>query len=641
MFSQSLIQIIYKTNPSTIYEERILPNPTRSDLNTNKFSFVMFMFDSATQNPVVDNSIFRLKATFMYKDISANNHEQTFKSKTMELQRCNSNSFQVAGTESYFLNLNYTNMYCFSNINNFYLNDPTNKVSCMEKKEKQAIISRSYLQVFYSTNVVKVINYNKPFQSIGVSSFWSLNMDYLNSVSMLYKKTYIEDDIRLFSSDIHTQSSLLKSSQNSQLQGKTGFSILEISMYLEKNKEQYFARQYMKIPKAFSEIGGIFNILFAVRCLLSYPQSQMQLNRAFFNSAFYINQMDDDEKDSQKSHKQEKYQKNNLDHNSSPINSKLKNNQTLFDSSPQMKEIYQNNKSVFRNKLHDIQVKTSEYVSYYFNCFNVFKQNDVSKTIHPGSQKLQNYTDVCFIINKLIEFEKLKTLVLNDQQLKLFNFIPKPQLDSQFLVEEQQSHENISPLPSQDNNPQNAQNTSQKDKIIESENSSMANPTTSQKQGHKKNQFNIRNIDNKSKVEKAKEAFNQIYKSNNKKSKVDLKLIEMLDQNLITLFQKNVFDDKQSQNIIESIQNSQMQQSKSKDYQYTDKVLEKTDQEKDLRFKLRIIKQFDSQYRKSNIQELSECSERFDTEIMNTTEPLFQIYKAQQKSFSNKIEKNQ
>ncbi|KAL4479856.1 hypothetical protein ABPG74_020372 [Tetrahymena malaccensis] len=721
MFSQSLMQIINKTNPSVIYEERILPNPTQSDLNSNNFSFVMAMLDPASQNPVADETIFRFEATFMYKDTSANNGGQIYKFKSMELERCNQNSFQVAGTQNYFLNLNYTNMYCFSNISDYYLvgqfemdqfsdiqisfipcdeNDPTNNVTCMEQKQRETIISRSYLQVYYSTKVVEVSNYKQPFQSIGVSSFWSLNMAYLNSVSMLYQKTYIEDDNGLFTQSISTQESLLYSSQNSQLQGKTGYSIFEISLYLEKNKEQYYTRQYMKIPQAFSEIGGIFNILFAIGCLLSQPYSQMQLNRTLFNSAFYIKK-NNNEKDSQKNQKQEKNQKINSNYLSSPANanSKLKHNQNIFDNSPQLKEIKkdisnnklknssqlnnkdnkklnqgnlqhqnnnnnlevsssfnvfkanqnnnasQNNKSVFREKLHDFQVKTSEYFSYYFNCFNNFKQNDFSKIIHLGSQKIQNYTDVCFIVNKLIEFEKLKTLVLNDQQLKLFNFIPKPQLDSQFLFEEK-IHENFSSQSSQVNNSQIVQNSSKPDQIIESENNSLAkkNPTINQNKGHKKSQFNILNIDNKSSIEKAKEAqqaFNQIYKSDNKKSKVDLKLIEMLDQNLISLFEKNIFDDKQNQNLIESIINSSIKQKNSKDFPYPDSILEKTQQKNDLPIQSKIIKQPSTINNNCNTQELSEYPEREDTQYMNTSSPVFQIYRAQPKNFMKKIENDQ
>lgn len=98
----------------------------------------------------------------------------------------------------------------------------------------------------------------------------------------------------------------------------------------------------------------------------------------------------------------------------------------------------QNNSSGFIKKIsssfNKIQVNTIEYFSYYFGCMGMLKSEsfDILKF---GMKKISTYTDICFIINKLLEIEKLKHLILNDEQIKLFEFIPKPKIDSQILAQ--------------------------------------------------------------------------------------------------------------------------------------------------------------------------------------------------------------
>lgn len=70
-------------------------------------------------------------------------------------------------------------------------------------------------------------------------------------------------------------------------------------------------------------------------------------------------------------------------------------------------------KGFIKNQLRNMSVKTSEYISYYLNCFNLFK-SEVYEIVNFGTKQIYNYTDICFIVNKLLEFEKLKNIVLND-----------------------------------------------------------------------------------------------------------------------------------------------------------------------------------------------------------------------------------
>ena len=45
--------------------------------------------------------------------------------------------------------------------------------------------------------------------------------------------------------------------------------------------------------------------------------------------------------------------------------------------------------------------------------------------------KINNALDITYIIKKLQEIDKLKMILLSTDQIKLFDFLPKPNIDSQ------------------------------------------------------------------------------------------------------------------------------------------------------------------------------------------------------------------
>lgn len=49
--------------------------------------------------------------------------------------------------------------------------------------------------------------------------------------------------------------------------------------------------------------------------------------------------------------------------------------------------------------------------------------------VREGLNKIDEKLDIIYIINKLLEIDKLKLLLLNKEELHLFEFLPKPYLD--------------------------------------------------------------------------------------------------------------------------------------------------------------------------------------------------------------------
>ncbi|KAL4509625.1 hypothetical protein ABPG73_022841 [Tetrahymena malaccensis] len=245
-------------------------------------------------------------------------------------------------------------MYCFKNINDYYLvgqfemnefsviqiniipcdqSDPNNKVQCMEESKKNQILSNSQLQVYYINQVVQVNSQEQPFKPMGITYFWESNIDFLQNINLMFMKTYVQDDIGVIFGDYVQSSSLLFSRERTTMSSKKDLSIYQLSLYLEKNKEQTYSRNYQRIFDCFSSIGGIYNVLFALGCIIAQPYSQIQLNRKLFNSTFQINQNDEDQQLNESQTTKKSNSKKNKDKNAeTEIQNDLKDNRNKFQT---------------------------------------------------------------------------------------------------------------------------------------------------------------------------------------------------------------------------------------------------------------------------------------------------------------------
>ncbi|EAS00622.2 transmembrane protein, putative (macronuclear) [Tetrahymena thermophila SB210] len=137
-----------------------------------------------------------------------------------------------------------------------------------------------------------------------------------------------------------------------------------------------------------------------------------------------------------------------------------------------------------------------------------------SKMINYGVEKLYDQLDISFILAKLIEIEKLKYLLLNENQIKLFEFISKPTLYLQDFENENQKRQVKTDKDSQPNMPQNTATEKLNNKRAQFERFSLLKSTTQNEE---------------QKAREAEEAFNQIYKIEKSQSVIDKRLIRLLD----------------------------------------------------------------------------------------------------------------
>ncbi|EAR86356.1 ubiquitin-conjugating enzyme family protein (macronuclear) [Tetrahymena thermophila SB210] len=572
-----LLQISNKNNPQVIQEQLVVDSPSRFDLSDQNFNFAIGLLDE-NFSPFFDESYYKIRGNFLFKQnytYPNGTVTQEFQSQEIELVRCTAESFKVDGTQNFFLSQQYNNLYCIKDISKFYLvgqfDQPNFSViqyfisqcsgsNCQNSTEIKRKLSISQLQIYYSNYAVKVSNLTQPFQPIGQSLFWQTNLLLGQVIDITYMNTYVTDDLGLISNSYVTKTNLLYSDNRVIFSSSASDYIYSISIYMEKNREQQYRRSYLKFTQAISQVGGIYNVLFLIGCLIAQPYSYLELQRKIVNSTFSFSgdYLTNNGNKNNKRKKSNKNKKKNLEAMQSNIacDGKSSNKSTNtqlniqnFQDALKNKDYLQpdkdqkgNNTSrpvldktkdqedlkydIISSIYNEFKIRSIEYFKYYLKCFSCFK-SDIQTILNFGTNKIYEFTDICFIVNKLIEVEKLKHLLLNDQQLKLFEYVPKPKITKSIISDYNQAKQNEKQLKKAIKQKQIVQLD-----IFENKPIQVQDPQ----------QLNILTIMNKSQLDKARDAqqaFNYIYKHQKKLTKIDKKLILLLDEKHLPLFNSN------------------------------------------------------------------------------------------------------
>ncbi|KAL4496249.1 hypothetical protein ABPG72_012986 [Tetrahymena utriculariae] len=126
-------------------------------------------------------------------------------------------------------------------------------------------------------------------------------------------------------------------------------------------------------------------------------------------------------------------QQHNINNKEDEKNEKQSNNQQPQDQSVEDKKkkhsnlIKQKTNKKFEGILNEKQEKSMvlniiDYIKYFFACF---KDTNKVKQMKYTNKKVKKRLDIIYILEKLIEIDKLKVLLLNPDQINLFDYMPK------------------------------------------------------------------------------------------------------------------------------------------------------------------------------------------------------------------------
>ncbi|KAL4472593.1 hypothetical protein ABPG74_018542 [Tetrahymena malaccensis] len=550
--SLSVILVMYIINLINVYithsqvqviqEIRNQPNQNQFNLTADNFSFMVGITD-LYYNQFIDPTVYNLTVKQITQQKLLNQTTGKYYTKqtinNLRLERCTENHFKIQQTQQFYLQQDYKNFLCISQDEQLQLQGVYNSEvfqqieievsscsgnNCADPAYITKKLNNCYFQVYFTDKNVKTTDLENPFKPIGRSVFYIAGTGFSKTINLYFTQNHISSDTGMIKESIQEQLDITFSSDREQVVSKNGNRLFLLQMSLDPNKEIVYTRKYLTIAQGLSQIGGIYNVLFAVGCFICMPYAQLQYKRNVMNQVFGFQY-------SEKGQEENDQDKSQINRNGETFDQKQKNNeidkiQEIFKSKNLNKSLNATDRSVrqffsqkdkenherdlkkfFEQTFEELRIKSCDYLNYYLTLITC-KKRKRSQVIDYGLQKLYGHLDIVYIMNKLIEFEKLKKLLLNESQLRLFDYIPKPIIKVDKL-----------------NNPiiTNDQNQCNEGVFYED------NRTQIQK------------------AEEAQEAYNEIVNQSQQNSALNKKLINLLHPKLIELFKSQSFDRHDSQ----------------------------------------------------------------------------------------------
>ncbi|KAL4454210.1 hypothetical protein ABPG74_012167 [Tetrahymena malaccensis] len=164
----------------------------------------------------------------------------------------------------------------------------------------------------------------------------------------------------------------------------------------------------------------------------------------------------------------------------------------------------------FKTTFNPLKISFIQSLFYYIWPFGKFKTT--KEQMSYSIDKLNYHLDSIYIIKKLLEIDKLKMLLLDENQIKLLEFLPKPTINLKKVENQQDSCQISSHLITEDD----------------------------------QKKINILYQDTRNELTKATQAFQafQAIKAKSSLTQIDRKLIDLLDPKIADYFNQDIDDNK-------------------------------------------------------------------------------------------------
>ncbi|KAM3140758.1 hypothetical protein pb186bvf_007163 [Paramecium bursaria] len=454
----SLMTLFNREQPKMISSNQFRPDPDRIELHPSNFTFQVGV-QNANYATYIDDSIFKLTATLVtkYNTMVNGTVSAEWLNEDIPLTICsNKNAIRQTELQTFFSNLDQTTVFCvdwdkqeklllqgdFSSPNYTFI--LINIDTCTEKNRGPGDPPCQSQDIPKIQKLLLV-----PF---GYNTYTTISPTTFKEITYYYQPTDVSTDFGLISSDIDYQKSMSFYQARELVDVTTSTNIAQIIFRLTTVESQNF-RSYSKFQDILGQVGGLWNVLFLVAKYLQYPLSVLSYKLAIINSLFNFDGQDDDINEETTIKRQQTLKILNVP------------SEQLFTNreEQQIKPIRKNKKklSTIKKKLQNIKIQNdqlenmqdggsqknkyatqlNESIKHFFDtvskklrlgCLEFTTQFKIGSTktkqiqYDYSVQKMEKSLDVLYIIKKIQEIDKLKVLLLNQHQIKVFDYLPKP-----------------------------------------------------------------------------------------------------------------------------------------------------------------------------------------------------------------------
>lgn len=445
--------MIYQTNPDTSISQILTAKPSQTTVGQNSY-FFMFGIQDYNWNHFIDNSIYTVK--FIQKNKTASEDID------IPIEPCTEAHLPVdPKLHEYFMNAAgpLENLWCIrrgldeqflmkgswdqAEYNslilsirpcvNSTLNSSGVQNVCKPPDQINAILKSGFFAFYSVNNLFDMRNHEQPSKSYGLDFYVPTTTKVKKIIVRFLKTNYIH------TSDDWISNSLKTEDVYSWDFDKESFELLDgvddiVWMELRKsNYETVFTRNYKKIQNVFAEMTGFLQIIFLVLFFVSNPFIKKEYYESLTNGIYNFEV--DEEGKKTKIYSKKKNRKSskseNLENFKNMIQSQINNDETELEQNSQKKISAKQKKdydklvsAFFKTKESPLNLSMMEYIKSNFT--NDPELSVKKKQRDTGVFSIFSQLDIKFVLRKFAEIEKLKMLLLDEDQYRLFEYLPKP-----------------------------------------------------------------------------------------------------------------------------------------------------------------------------------------------------------------------
>ncbi|CAK58972.1 unnamed protein product (macronuclear) [Paramecium tetraurelia] len=275
-------------------------------------------------------------------------------------------------------------------------NNVTSGGKCASPEYIDKKLTQGYLGFFVSDSVLNQQKANNPFSLVSKLISSSISSYQYKSMTVWMRKStlYNKENFFYYFENNKEYKTLLFERQSEQVFNIQQPQFIDITLYLDDREAEYY-RTYNNILDILGQMGGLLELMLFLVGTIVKPFNKLSCDLFLASEIFYF----------EKSHGQQKIV---------PQVQGLGQSEGLVNSS-QLAQL----KKYFKLKAQQIKLYIYQYL---FTC------GPDRQLIQQSIESIYNQIDIIYIINKLIEIDKLKKILLNEDQQILFNFIHKPKI---------------------------------------------------------------------------------------------------------------------------------------------------------------------------------------------------------------------
>ena len=290
--------------------------------------------------------------------------------------------------------------------------------------------------IFYEELLINNVNYENPVQIISAQKKIHNLKSFTKAVNFALEKVEVVTDRGLMVEDRFIQPFFRVLSKPHDVIYDKSDALFIINIEKSSSKVSV-TRNYMKLYTVLANLGGLMRMLWLMIFVMINPFITVFYQKSLINDIFNFNDQEFFFNDDLPQKKTRPSQINEAIVKLKAFvrvfktdYSKQKNMMKSLKSAQNQAKIDSPTKEVigdvFKVKETSLDISILESLMYYVCNYKTLRMK--KELIKRGSKAINKRIDISYIIQKLVEIEKLKVLLLDADQLKLFEYLPKPLL---------------------------------------------------------------------------------------------------------------------------------------------------------------------------------------------------------------------